>query len=452
MSLRVHILFPIEIINRELDFRLFQACLAARPNNRIFIGQNNTIYRVLKSLRGGIYVGKNIRPSVGSMRDLHMHRYQTMKQNGFILLHLDEEGGVMAGDEERWKQWLHHRLDVKCLAADDHVCTWGNWQQYFYQAQEPVCKDNITTTGHPRFDLYKKENRKYFEAEANKIRERYGDFILINTNFAWANHARHTRFIFSKPWGYEPENPTRRMDHVNQWGFTWRVLSGMVELVTRLSVEMPHLNYVFRPHPSENLSFYQTIFSDVQNVHVMHEGSVGAWLLASKAMIHDGCTTAIEAHFSDVPIINYKSVRDSRYDLMLPNLLGTQCSTEDEVLAEIQRLSQSSTLLHEDNGVNDLARSLIHNFEHDSFAAFTNRILELTEKVKPSGEPLSKVAAGEGWRSVINENQPGRKNRRDRFYGFYNASVPQKMETIQSILNKEIRYTLHSDELLSIEC
>jgi hypothetical protein len=68
-------------------------------------------------------------------------------------MHLDEEGGVMAGGEDHWREWLRSRLDVNVLAPDDHVCTWGSWQQDFYQSQNPDCKSNIEITGHPRFDF-----------------------------------------------------------------------------------------------------------------------------------------------------------------------------------------------------------------------------------------------------------------------------------------------------------
>jgi hypothetical protein len=53
MQNKVNLLFPIEIMNRELDFRLFLAAYCARPNNRIFIGQTDAIYRVISTPRVG---------------------------------------------------------------------------------------------------------------------------------------------------------------------------------------------------------------------------------------------------------------------------------------------------------------------------------------------------------------------------------------------------------------
>jgi hypothetical protein len=60
MQNKTNILFPIEITNRELDFRLFLAVYCAQPQHRIFVGEYNAIQRVMENSRGGLYVGKNI--------------------------------------------------------------------------------------------------------------------------------------------------------------------------------------------------------------------------------------------------------------------------------------------------------------------------------------------------------------------------------------------------------
>ena len=51
MPRRTDILFPIETINRELDFRLWLACLHASPHRRIFIGQHDTMAGCGSNLR-----------------------------------------------------------------------------------------------------------------------------------------------------------------------------------------------------------------------------------------------------------------------------------------------------------------------------------------------------------------------------------------------------------------
>jgi hypothetical protein len=233
---------------------------------------------------------------------------------------------------------------------------------------------------------------------------------------------------------------------------------------------MPHLNFVIRPHPSENVNYYKSIFEASKNVHVVHEGSVGPWLLAGKALIHDGCTTAIESHFCDVPVINYKSERDERYDLMLPNLFGVRCTSEDEVLAALQNIlnaPQTSTQFSSvvqgsaadtQGGVNDVARSLIDNFEHDAFEKLTNAIWSAAENIPPSDAPslgLGVQATYQRWREGIRSRGPRHDNvsgKLDKFAGFSEATTGPKMRAVQEILDKDVRYTIHSKRLMSVEC
>jgi surface carbohydrate biosynthesis protein len=474
MRKKVNLLFPMEILNRELDFRLFQAVKSAREDARIFIGQYDAIYRAAETMRNGLYVGKNIRPSREKQSDASMkmhNRLDTLRERGFRLMHLDEEGAVMAGEEDRWKQWLLRRLDVCSLDANEFACTWGDYQRDFYRSLNPPCRDNIQTTGHPRFDLYKPKNRAFYNADVQRLKNTYGDYVLINTNFSFVNNRNGSRVSFSSRFFYgDPAEGSARLDHIHHWAHTSRTLINFVKLVMRLSIEMPHLNFVIRPHPSENVNYYKSIFEASKNVYVVHEGSVGPWLLAGKALIHDGCTTAIESHFCDVPVINYKSERDERYDLMLPNLFGVRCTSEDEVLAALQNIlnapqtsTQTSSVVQgsaadTQGGVNDVARSLIDNFEHDAFEKLTNAIWSAAENIPPSDAPslgLGVQATYQRWREGIRSRGPRHDNvsgKLDKFAGFSEATTGPKMRAVQEILNKDVRYTIHSKRLMSVEC
>ena len=46
----------------------------------------------------------------------------------------------------------------------------------------------IHATGNPRIDLMRPELRGYFDEDVAALRRRFGDFLLVNTNFALVNH------------------------------------------------------------------------------------------------------------------------------------------------------------------------------------------------------------------------------------------------------------------------
>lgn len=456
----MNLLFPVEIINRELDFRLFLAGLYARETNHIWIGQQRVLYGLGTAMRGGIYVGKNI---FGLPPNITLHRYHKLKERDFRFIHLDEEGAVYRGDAEAWKRELRRRFDPTCLADDDYICTWGDFQRDFYKSFEPKCHDNIRTTGHPRFDLYKPAYRGYFAPEAARLRERYGDFILINSNLHRVNHHEGTERVFSERLGYDVSDAQKRSTFFDRWRHLNYTFTHFVHLINRLSVEFPDLNVVVRPHPSENKAFYETAFAGVANVHAVREGSVGPWLFACRVMIHDGCTTGLEGHLADAPVINFKPIADPHHDAFLPNLFGVRCSTEEEVVGHIHALlngTASQTTDHPTHLPED-AYALLDNFRHDAFPQLMGVLDEVAASMPPdrSSAPSFRHSIQEGLRryghriktDLLQSLKGNGREPLGKFYGFENVNLDAKFELIQKITGTRVKYTLHSNELLSVE-
>jgi hypothetical protein len=62
-------------------------------------------------------------------------------------------------------------------------------------------------------------------------------------------------------------------------------------------------------------------------VHVTNAGNVVPWLMAARALIHNGCTTGVEAHVMGVPAISFRPCVNDVYDdgfYQLPNRLSHQ--------------------------------------------------------------------------------------------------------------------------------
>ena len=53
-------IFPIEIIKRELDYKMLLACLILEKNQEAIIGQHDRIEKIMLKSNNGIYIGKNI--------------------------------------------------------------------------------------------------------------------------------------------------------------------------------------------------------------------------------------------------------------------------------------------------------------------------------------------------------------------------------------------------------
>ena len=95
----------------------------------------------------------------------------------------------------------------------------------------------------------------------------------------------------------------------------------------------------------------------------MYKGAVTPWILACKLMIHNGCTTAIEATLANKPVINYSTNPDPDFDVYSANICGFTTDCSDEALNYVERAYQGSisAMMPKDK----FANSLFHNFETD---------------------------------------------------------------------------------------
>ena len=456
-----NLLFPVETINRELDFRLFLAAMYVRTGERVFIGRDDVLMRLVSCMRGGVLVGKVFDPT---FPNADMTKYEKLKANRIRYVHVDEEGGVIQGGEPEWERELMRRLDVSRLATEDYVTTWGEFQKDFYQSKSPKHAEHIVNTGHPRFDLYKPEYRTYFDESVRELKKEFGEFILLNTNLVIANNGTGIARTFSKRYGWDTSSTAKRISHLEYWGHATDTLVRFVQLINRLSIEFPQYTFVIRPHPSEDVSFYQTVFCDIPNVKVLHRGPVAPWLFACKAIIHDGCTTAIESYLGNVPIINYKSVINPKYDQYIPNLFGTQVNTQEQVIDCIRQLEAGQPL----TTTIDLPRraaKLMRNFEQVSFEPMLQLIRQaVDESVANDAQSFdekkfswidrtaqTKERAKDVLRPLSPTWQRNAAYSKNKFYGFKLAAIPERMTAIEKILHKSVKTRIVSDTLLMLE-
>lgn len=439
---QVNIVFPVETVNRELDYRLVLATLVARPGLRVWIGQQKAIGRLLEALPRALYVGQNFSDGLplGS-------RYKTLKSRGGVLLHLLEEGGVFNGGPETWQKILLRRLEPRGLASDDAVCAWGDWQRDYYASLGTEAE--VVTTGHPRFDLLKPRFRPYFDAQTRALREKWGDFVLVNTNITRANNSSGLKYWFGDRRFYQPENYEARTALIDHWAHQGAIWGHFVRLVNRLAHEFPDTPFVIRPHPAEILDNYQVVFRHITNVHVVREGGIGAWLLASRAVIHDGCTTGLEAQLADVPVINFKAIQDERYDLFLPNVFGTRAASQDEAVAAVARAIVGNLVNPPSLELPLMATALLHNLENPSMDPFAERIVERASAMTPAyfdPKPWARKAS-----FLVARRRLRGKKADGKWSPLSGENLESKMEAAQRVVGKRVRWKMWNDTMLSVE-
>jgi hypothetical protein len=119
------------------------------------------------------------------------------------------------------------------------------------------------------------------------------------------------------------------------------IFEAFKQLIPVLDREFKDHAIIIRPHPTENQMVYQDIARPCRRVTVTNEGNVVPWLMATEAVIHNGCTTGVEAYMMGVPAISYRAVVDDNYDLgfyRFPNLMSHQCFSTEALLEILQKI------------------------------------------------------------------------------------------------------------------
>jgi surface carbohydrate biosynthesis protein len=320
------IYLPIEISKREIVSKVFLATRLALLGHRVYIFRFDIFDRIGWPEKG-IYIGKNcFRTEV----PYSLEYYNKMKKSGIQIWHLDEEGGIYAGDDEKtWKRRLLHRLDPKTLSMEDILLTWGEWQKEAFTAKNRNLE--IYISGSPNYDLFQPKYKQFLQDFDDLQTEGIENFILINTRFSLANGVYELEQHLTRE---SPISDGMRKSEIIETAISHsRYLFEFIRLVRELSLAFPDRNIVLRPHPAEKSSTYTKYFTDLKNVFIKHEGDVGSWIRKSSLLIHNGCSTAIQASIAEKPVINYQPFNEHLHlSPGLPNRVGKTAKTVDEII------------------------------------------------------------------------------------------------------------------------
>jgi surface carbohydrate biosynthesis protein len=319
------LILPVENQTRELDAKLLLACVAAERGYPVIIGSRALIHHGMASYPRGVYLAK-------SMRTLSEKMFSIIRLLGHEIVAWDEEALVRSPDDSYYAR----RLSPKTMKAVSALFAWGPDDARVFRDYPGYSGAPIHITGNPRIDVMREDVRGYFDSFVTELNERYGNFILINTNFGWANHYLPKMMDINA-------NATPGDQHLSVVIALRRALyehfRGMVPM---LSAAFPERTILVRPHPIESHEPWQAIASQRSNVIVTAEGNVVPWLMACDALVHNGCTTAVEAAVLGTPAVAYQPVKSDQHDDDLPNGLSHSVPDDDSLCVTLRQILAGS--------------------------------------------------------------------------------------------------------------
>lgn len=318
------IYLPVEIAPRELSARVILARNLASHGYVVLVFQSD-LFDSWGWPFAGVYVGKNCFRTEVPHSEVF---YDRMKDRGIAICHLDEEGGVYSGSGvEQWQRRYVTRFDPAVLGSDDSILCWGKWQADVHRSRGLRC--GVHVTGSPNFDVFTAPELPKFFSYDNEVTEGRGGYVLVNTRYPATNGFKPVSYYLSGETAASPLIDANSMvDIVSEQGaLQWL----MCRLVNQLSERCPGLHFVVRPHPAEAAGLYRTVFKHRPNVEVIKRGEAGPWIRRCRHLIHNGCTTAIQAAIAGKSVSSYLPLADASLPMALADSVGAACRNVAEV-------------------------------------------------------------------------------------------------------------------------
>jgi surface carbohydrate biosynthesis protein len=324
------IYMPMEIASRELDSRLLLASLAVARGYEVVLGQKWLLEQNIRAMPPGLYLSKTLTQRDGVAMAL-------AKSEGYVVAAIDEElpGLFMSAKQLRW-------MSADAVDAADLIFVAGNGNAAAVAERFPSAAKRIVQAANPRWDMLRPNLRRYYEVEAADLKQRYGPFILINTNFGFTNsekgdadqivreQERLGKLDMTNPEHVEYVKSIIKMERENR--------QAIEELLDVLPNRFPEHRIVLRPHPSESAETWEKIVAGRPRIDVIREGAAVAWILASDVLLHTNCTTGVEAMALDRPAICLMPSTSSANDRYLANRVNPVTRTIAEAVDLVDSL------------------------------------------------------------------------------------------------------------------
>lgn len=327
--------FPMEIVERELNGNILLILEAIKNGWQCVLGTKTSIYKNIEHFPAGTFFLKSVTaPDVNNMRML--------KDHGHHVTCLDVEGLVYTSLEE----FVSVRFCQDSLEEVEQLFFWGDIQRKAVEKAYPDQAGKMHTTGSPIADLWqRKELHAFYQEDVEKLQKRFGPYILIPSSFGGANHQmgrEASREIMLRDKMIREEE---QEEFFNFWtGYEDHIIGifeKFLEFLPNLAKSFPDHEIIVRPHPSEAHEPWVKAAQDLPNVTVIFEGVVAPWLLGADAILHWGCTTALEGYLMGKPVVSYNPVTpedEEKYDHKVPHYISIITRTEEDTVEALRHV------------------------------------------------------------------------------------------------------------------
>ena len=327
----MNIYITVEISYRELDGNLLLGAIAASKGNQVIISDLESIIKGMNMgiLSPGIFHTKSLTPAKHKIA-----RHKLIIEKNFLITSIDEEAGL---DIKGHLEFAKTRYSEETIDQSSAVFCWGSEDTYTLKKVFPKLSAKIHMTGSPRVDLWKSLFTEYWGVPKKTPSK---PFLLISSNMNRANVTDDYYKIIKmrKQSGYYDNDPEEFKKDFIRIGEDYKRTLSFIDAIKYLAKNSNGYDIVLRPHPMENFDAWDFYLENIPNVHVIREDSISAWVNNAFAVMHNRCTTAVEATVSKKPVVTYIPFKTSYYDDTPSNKLGHRVESLEDLSKIINNL------------------------------------------------------------------------------------------------------------------
>lgn len=313
---------PIETKARELYGKVLLASKATERGWQVILGNIAKVREAVESGAPGLYIEISIPERKAKMLAAY-------KARGHMTANLCEEALVYYDGLD----YCRRKVGPTALRHIDIMLSAGARNELHLRQFRPDSAGKTVSTGNPRFDTLMPQARVVYEADAQSISQRFGQFLLVNTNFRMVNHfERRPEELFDKFNAQGTGEDEEHSEMLRRWFAYKRAhMEKLKPVLADIAASRAFDKIVIRPHPSENHEAWRE-WANPHGIEVVFEGSANEWMLAASAILHTGCTTGIEGLLLDRPVASF--VPEPGHEMLnQADEISLQFANADEFLA-----------------------------------------------------------------------------------------------------------------------
>lgn len=283
------IALPIELYQREFHLSIYMAIIAAKQGYQVIIGEQNQ--KIFKKVRSGIYFHKD-------HANWSYNLYKDAKSRKMRTAAFDVEGLIYKNED----YYINNRVSTAVIKLLDVVFTWGDNQKRIIQTVIGD-SDKICVVGSPKMDICN------LVAGTSESKVNHNNVmvskVLVNTRFSYINGLRG-KLETANLINLGVLKTAADIQIHNTFMISEQKIFDEFEKLIRIISENNCIQLTIRPHPAENERYYAFFASQYPNIIVDNKTELNKQILQHDCVIHDGCTTAIEARAIGKPVFGLR--------------------------------------------------------------------------------------------------------------------------------------------------